>query len=112
MRGERPEMLAALLDRVHAALMRGDIAEVSALTDAVAAAVPGPGDPLPRAAAERLARLAARNAACLEAAGRGLRAARRRLQEVRTAAQGLRTYDGSGRPRQLGGDAGALARRL
>jgi hypothetical protein len=53
----------------------------------------------PKDAAElqRLKAKAAHNATLLEAARRGIGAARRRLDEARRAADGLQTYDGKGR---------------
>ena len=45
----------------------------------------------------RLQRKAEENAQLLDAARRGLRAARRRLEETRRVGAGLQTYDGKGR---------------
>jgi hypothetical protein len=49
--------------------------------------------------AQRIATLARRNAACLEASAEGIRAGRRRLQEIAAAARG-ETYDNQGQRRQ------------
>jgi hypothetical protein len=103
--------LEALLDAVHAALLAGDLAALSPLAESLEAAAP-PAGPPPAATAARLRAKAARNARCLEAAGRGLRAAGRRLAESRAAALGVVTYDGAGRRTLLPATAPGLARRL
>lgn len=106
--------LLAVLDRLHAAVMRGDLASLAVLAAEVEAQLPDGAAPvpLPQPAAERLRHAALRNAACLEAAARGVRAARRRLEETRAAAQGLRTYDMAGRPQMVATAAAAVARRV
>ena len=91
--------LAALLEQEFTALRQADFADLDeiatdkeALLGALAAA------PAPTAAAlDALIVQANRNAACLQAASRGIRAARRRLAELRRAAEGLSTYDRNGR---------------
>ena len=86
--------LEDLIDRVAEALLRGDIAQLARLAPEVeASAGSGPHD---RATAERLRRKADRNARLLQAAGRGISAARARLTEL---ARGpvLTTYDARGR---------------
>jgi hypothetical protein len=101
-----------LLDRVFAALMAGDLAS---LPEHVAALEAWSPDGLAGLGVGHLGRLRAkaeRNASCLEAAGRGLRAAQRRLAEIRTAGQGLQTYDGQGQRRTLAGAGQQIARRF
>ena len=102
--------IAAELERIHLALREGrlqGLADSTALLEAALAA-------LTEAAPETLAllhRKARRNAACLEAAGRGLRAARRRLAEIK-ATEGLVTYDSHGKRDEAQRPAGLLAQRL
>lgn len=89
-----PQLLDDLLDQAHAALLAGDLAALGRIAPEVeAAAAQVPRD---RAAAERLQRKAERNAALLQAATRGLRAAQSRLLQI---AEGpvLTTYDAQGR---------------
>lgn len=86
-----------LLDQMHAALLAADFPALSRLSPQLEAALAelSPGrDP---ALLTRLRQKATRNATCAQAAGRGVRAAIRRLDEVRKNAAGLVTYDESGR---------------
>lgn len=84
------------LDRIFDLLTAG---ELSSLTDALSALEDQLGAPQPDGPLVGEARLAAlrrkadRNAACLKGAARGLRAARRRVAEVRSAATGIGAYD-------------------
>lgn len=87
-------MLEDLLDQTHAALITGDLATLTALAPKVEAAADD--FPRDRAAADRLRRKAERNAALLQAAGRGIRAAHARLAEI-TQGPVLTTYDARGR---------------
>lgn len=100
--------LEDLLDLTHAALLAGDLAALSGLDDRLSAAaevLPPPS----LATARRLQRKAERNARLLQAAGRGLRAARARLAEIATG-PGLATYDATGRKAALAGPTLALGR--
>jgi hypothetical protein len=112
MPADRLAEVERLLDRVHAALMAGDLASLPVHVTALEAL---PMDGLAGSGAGSLARLRAkadRNARCLEAAGRGLRAAQRRLAEIRAAGQTLQTYDVQGQRQALGGAAQQIARRV
>jgi hypothetical protein len=97
-----------LLDQAFAALLRGDLAALAGLDariDAAAGALSGLGV----AAARRLQRKAERNARLLQAAGRGLRAARDRMEDI-LSGTGLTTYDARGRKSALAGSARAIGR--
>lgn len=102
--------LEVALDAAFEALQRGDIASVCAsygITESILADLR-----LTEAAvAKRLKSKAERNAACLLAAGRGVRAARRRLQEIQPEARN-ETYDSRGRKSPLVGGQPGLAERL
>jgi hypothetical protein len=101
-------LLEDLLDQTHAALLAGDLAALSGLDErlsAAAGALPTPS----MATARRLQRKAERNARLLQAAGRGLRAARARMAEIATG-PGLATYDARGRKAALAGPALSLGR--
>ena len=88
----------ALLDRVHRALLQGDYAALPALTAALTAAMAAlQTAPAGRATLEAVAQRAHRNEACLLAAQRGIRAAQRRLRDIRSAGSSLVTYDQKGR---------------
>jgi hypothetical protein len=96
-------------------LRQGDLSRLaeraeakSALLAALEAAPAARGPALERLRAE-----AARNAALIEAAAQGVRAARDRLAVLVRAAAGSDTYDGGGRRRHLAGPgAGRLERRV
>jgi hypothetical protein len=100
--------LEDLLDQTHAALLAGDLAALSGLDERLSAAAEAMPPPS-LTTARRLQHKAERNARLLQAAGRGLRAARARMAEIATG-QGLATYDAMGRKAALAGQALALGR--
>lgn len=77
--------------------MAGDFATLATLTAEIDATDPAPAD---RGSAERLQRKALRNARLLEAAARGVRAARQRMVEIRQGGT-LTTYDSRGQKAQV-----------
>jgi hypothetical protein len=89
--------LAARLDAIHAALLLGDLGQIGPLsrqlTEDLAAAQ---GSDWPEDALQAVRAKAQRNARVLDAALRGIRAARRRLAELHEAASGHRTYGRDG----------------
>ena len=100
--------LEEILDQTRDALLAGDLAALSGLDDRLAAAA----EALPALGldtARRLQRKADRNARLLQAAGRGLRAARDRMAEIMTG-PGLATYDAQGRKALLVKPGQALGR--
>lgn len=104
------ESLERVLDQMHAAILVADFARLMRLTPEMEAALAGLTQP-DQALLQRVSSKAARNATCLQAAGRGVRAALNRLKEVRQANAGLVTYDGAGK-RAAFGAVGQLARRF
>jgi hypothetical protein len=102
--------LEAALDAAFEALKRGDIAGVCA-TYAVTESILTDLRVTDAAVGRRLQSKAERNAACLLAAGRGVRAAMRRLQEIGPNARS-ETYDARGRKSALGTGNHGLAERL
>ena len=84
--------LEALLDQAAAALLAGDLAALARLTPEIEAARIASPD---RASAERLQAKAQRNARLLDAASRGVKAARLRVTEI-TRGPTLTTYDARG----------------
>ncbi len=109
---EGPAALETLLDNVHAAVLAGDHATLLQLTPSIEQGL-ARLDPIANLdIAQRLQRKAERNAICLQAALRGIRAAHRRVQEVGTARSGFATYDGSGRRAQISNGDGAMTRRF
>lgn len=92
--------LEALLDAMRGAILAGNLAALGPLGERAEQALTAP-PVLAEADARRLREKAQRNMVCLEAAARGVRAARRRLAEVEAAASGgLGTYDAHGQRAQ------------
>jgi hypothetical protein len=102
--------LAGLLDEVQETIRRGNFTGLAELTARMVVAETALRGLAPDELA-RIRRLAERNARTLVAARRGIRAARRRIDEVMSAARGLVTYDRSGH-RVEENDARGMARRF
>jgi hypothetical protein len=104
--------LEELLDTEITAIQSADFTGLDAFADRkealLAALTSGPA-PEPRAI-ERLRAKARRNAAALDAAGRGLRAAGRRMAELARAGR-PETYDAGGRRKGLAPATGKLEHR-
>ena len=102
--------LELILDQTRDALIAGDLAglaELASRVDELATALPG----LDRPTAERLRRKADRNARLLQAASRGVKAARQRLKEIGSAAT-LSTYDALGRREVIIGPSALSPKRV
>lgn len=89
--------LEDLLDEAATALLAGDFAALAHLTPQIESATPDVSD---RAGAERLQTKARRNARLLQAATRGVKAARLRVAEI-TCGPTLTTYDARGQRAQI-----------
>ncbi|MDT8857998.1 hypothetical protein RNZ50_23790 [Paracoccaceae bacterium Fryx2] len=100
------------LDAMHAAVLAGDLATLTPLGAEVEALVEQIGGIADDALIQRLRQKAGRNAACLLAALNGLRAARRRIGEVKAVRAGMATYDGQGRRISVAADGAHLTRRV
>ena len=92
---------AVLLDEVQAAVLRRDYNALAGLSAALATELDRPSQPLDAAALGVIKRKADRNAATLLAVQRGIKAALRRLAEIRSVSKGLVTYDRAGRKAEL-----------
>lgn len=103
--------LEQLLDNIHDAVVAGDLGQVAELGAEVDSLLRGLPDLHDQVLADRLRQKAVRNAACLQAAARGVRAARRRMSEIRAAQAGLATYDGQGKRLDHVQIGGKLAQR-
>ncbi len=103
--------IEVLLDLAHGAVAGARFAALAALAPQLEQALARFDPQRDAALLDRVRRKAARNAACLLAAGRGVRAAVRRIEEVRRAATGLVTYDGRGK-RAVSGSSGTLSQRF
>jgi hypothetical protein len=106
----REPRAAELLDRIHDALRAADYAALSALEQSLLQEIARPAA-LSAADLQLIRHRAERNAACLVAAQRGIRAARRRLAEIRGAASGLVTYDRAGKRAEVT-ESRSLVQRL
>lgn len=100
-----------LLDQVYEALLRCDYAALPGMTDLLEAELQSPASILTEPQLALIRRKAARNGICLLAAQRGVKAARRRLAEIRSTAGGLVTYDRKGRRAEVT-ESRNLAQRL
>ena len=88
--------LEARLDSAYLAIRNADFAQLAALNEEIERALAQIGALHDDVALQRIRQKAQRNATCLLAAGRGIKAARRRLDEVAGARVGLGTYDSTG----------------
>ena len=93
--------IEALLEDMHQATLAADFTTLAALTPAVEAATRSVDPRRDPTGARRIVELAQRNARCLDAALRGLRAGRRRLAEMRAIGLGLRTYGRNGQTEEI-----------
>ena len=89
--------IESLLDDTRRAILAGELAALPALGADLAAAIETL-PPTDAASAQAIRAKAERNLACLDAASHGVRAARRRLAEIRQATAGtVVVYDDQGR---------------
>jgi hypothetical protein len=103
--------IEAMMDAMHQAIISADFEQLQRLAPDLEAALIGLGPEAGRSAMTRLQAKAQRNSQAALAAGKGVRAAIQRLEDVRQTAAGLMTYTENGkRPVQSGG--GELSRRL
>ncbi len=100
-----------LLDQAYEAILKSDFAALPEISARLEHALDSGAARLDEEALRRIRRKADRNAVVLLAAQRGIRSARRRLEEVRSAASGLVTYDRQGK-RAAVSEAHQLAQRL
>jgi hypothetical protein len=107
---EAARQLEARLDSIHAALRAGRLCDLAVLTRALEESL-GAADRFGATDLGRLRAKAARNAAALAAAGRGVRAAGRRLAEIRAVRDGFLAYGPTGERDETGGP-GELAKRF
>lgn len=103
--------IEALLDQVHAAILTANFPALAKLSPTLEAALAELPADLQHGTLERLRQKAVRNATCAQSAGRGVRAAIRRLDEVQQNQSGLVTYDEKGKRSQRS-DRAELTRRL
>lgn len=102
--------IEALLGDLRDCLLSGRIEQLEAIEAALSAALPRLAGRDPQTLQQLLA-LAEANRPLLQAATRGVRAARRRLAEIAAALDGLVTYDHAGQ-RQSAAPATRLHRRF
>jgi predicted membrane metal-binding protein len=91
-----------LLDQIHQAILAADFAALMVLSPELERAFAGAAQQREVAVLRRLKTKAERNAACLLAAGRGVRAAKNRITELREISAGSHTYNGRGQRTDLG----------
>jgi hypothetical protein len=93
----RPLGAEQVLDQVYAAMLISDYGALPALTAELEKALQRQAKPSTEAEVQMIRRKAERNAAVLLAAQRGIKAARRRLADIRASSSSFVTYDRSGR---------------
>lgn len=103
--------IETLMDQVHDAILTANFSALATLSPALDAALEALPTDTPPTDWARLRQKAERNVACAQAAGRGVRAAIRRLAEVQQNASGLMTYDEKGN-RALRNSTAEVTRRL
>lgn len=89
--------LERLMEDLGARVRAADFPALSLLVPRIEAALAGIRGPRDAGSLQRLKAKADENATLLDAARRGVRSARSRLEEARRAAQNLQTYDIKGR---------------
>lgn len=93
--------LEQLLSSLRAHIVRAEFSAAAAVSSQIEAtldAMTARPDP---PTLHRLKSMAERNNSLIEAARRGIRSARCRVEEVRSAASGIQTYDGGGKRRDI-----------
>ena len=112
-------MVETALDRLEkamadtaVAIRSGNLSIMGALADRTDTALAELGTETDTVRIRALRELARQNATALEAAGRGVRAARRRLAEVTSARSGVQTYDIAGNTQKIGGPSSAIKARF
>ena len=105
------EALSRALDATHAAILAGRINDLGALTQVISDHAVDFGT-ASQGQMRRIRDQAARNALCLQAAIKGIRAAQRRLAELRAASTGHATYNQNGKRASLGGASSTLQQRI
>lgn len=107
-------LLRDLLDREQAALLAGRLDELARLVpekERIAAHLFGDATPMDADALTGLRQIAERNARLLEAARRGIEAARERIDQIRNGGPQMQTYDRRGRRSSLSGAPSRVKRR-
>lgn len=107
----KTDVLIAALDSVHTAILTGQVTGLTHLTQMIgeeASDLTFATQPELQVIRQK----AARNALCLQAAMKGIRAAQRRLAELRQASAGHVTYDQNGQRASLGAASGNLRQRI
>lgn len=97
MKSETDPRAARLLDDIHAALLRHDYPALGPLGAELESELDRPSEKLDARGVALIRARAERNAATLLATGKGVRAALRRLNEMRQVARSIVTYDRKGR---------------
>lgn len=101
---------AALLDEIHEVLLQRRYNQLPALTQTLEEVVAQSAQDLDPAQAALIRHKADRNAMTLGAIQSGIKAAIRRIAEIKSVSNGMVTYDKSGRRHEAA--SGGLAQRL
>lgn len=105
------DRLEKLVNDTTAAVRAGNLSVMGDLAQRTEATLDELGGEADTTRLAALRATAHRNALALEAAGRGVRAARRRLAEIFSVHNGIQTYDKIGKTKTIGGPGGSLKTR-
>lgn len=111
MQSEPLDDLETLMDTLHAALRAGQIEQIADLVTQIEEKL-AEVSPADRHLLRRLQAKANSNGQLLEAAGRGIRAAQRRIAEIAAVRSGLATYDRAGQRQEAALATSKLSRRF
>lgn len=103
--------LRDLFEREHDALVAGDLNGLDELAQSKSQLISNLGALRDVDAVQQLQQLATRNARLLEAARRGVVAARTRIQQIKSGGSELKTYDRSGQMQTLTSGAHQVERK-
>lgn len=106
------DLLEKVVKETALAIRTGNLSIMGELASRTVAALAKIDSETDEARIEALLSLAQRNAVALEAAGRGVRAARRRFTEILSVRAGVQTYDNAGNTQKIGGPLASFKARL
>jgi flagellar biosynthesis/type III secretory pathway chaperone len=101
-----------MLDQLTVAIREGDLQRIATIGPQLEQVLVALRPELDTQITERLREKACQNATLLQATAKGLRAAQRRIAEIRAAHEGLSTYNARGRRAGAGHRPGAMNWRL
>ncbi len=102
--------IEAILDQIHVAILSANFAAITALTPQLERMQNEAAHLRDLPVLQHIKAKAERNAACLLAAGRGVRAAKNRITELRAMRAGTQTYNARGQRTDLNANTRLMGR--